>query len=42
MMNDVMDKMQKYIAPRIEKAKAESGGVHLGADGSINLYKPPQ
>ena len=36
LMNGIVEKMQKLIAPRIEQAKKESGGVHFGFDGSIN------
>ena len=41
MMNGIMDKMQKYVAPRIEKAKAESGGFSIDAGGEIGPYTPP-
>jgi 20S proteasome alpha/beta subunit len=40
MMKGIMEKVNRFTSPRIEKIKAESGGIHLGLDGSIQPFKP--
>jgi len=41
-MTGIMERVNKFISPRIEQMKKESGGVHIGIDGSINPYTPPK
>jgi 20S proteasome alpha/beta subunit len=42
LMTGIMEKVNKFISPRIEEMKAQHGGIHIAFDGSINPYTPPK